>query len=73
MNLLTSYCAYQNLVSDKISHLYDRTTPYPIDPVVFQGSKSHVGINLYTDNLKTLYILKNGSSNSATRNITTPF
>ena len=47
-DLSTSSCADQNVVYDKISNSYDRTTSYTIYLVVFQGIKSSIGINLYT-------------------------
>ena len=36
----------------KINHLYYRVTSYPIDSVVFQASKSSIGLNLDTYGLK---------------------
>ena len=57
----TSSCADQNLIFDKISHLYDYTEFHPIYSVVFKGSKPNIGINFSTDNLKARYNQKNGA------------
>ena len=48
-NVSTSSRADQYVVSDEISFSYDHTTSYPTDSVLFQGSKSGIGINLPTD------------------------
>ena len=47
-NLSKSSCADQDVVSDE----YYRTTSYPTDSVVFQGSKSRIVINFSIDYLK---------------------
>ena len=44
-----------------------------MNPVVFKGSKSRIGINFSTDNLKDISTLINGSSSSVIRGSTTPF
>ena len=72
-NVSTYSCADQDEVSDEISHSYDRTTSYPTDSVVFQGSKLCIGINLSPDGLKALPTPLNGSSSSVIISITTPF
>ena len=51
-NLSTSSRADQDVDSDEISFLYDHTTSYLTDSVIFQGIKSRIGINFYTDFLK---------------------
>ena len=33
---MASSCAYQDLYSDEISHLYNRTTSYPTEKVFFK-------------------------------------
>ena len=68
----TSSCEYQDLVSDKTIHPYDRTTSYPTY-LGFQESKSCMGINLSTEGLKSRSTALNGSSDSVIRGITTPF
>ena len=51
-NLSTYYRADQDVISDTIGYSYDRTTSYPTDSVVFQGSKFRVDINICTADLK---------------------
>ena len=51
-NLSTSSHADQYLVPDEIIYLYDRTTSYPKDSVVFKGSQFCICINFSTDYLK---------------------
>ena len=65
--------ADQDAVPDQISYLYDRTTSYPMDLVVFLGSKPCIGINLSTDDLKAPSTPINGSSSSVISGITTLF
>ena len=44
-----------------------------MNPVVFKGSKSRIGINFSTDNLKDISTLINGSSSSVISGISTKF
>ena len=60
INLSTSSCADQNVVSDGISHSYDCTSSYPTYSVVFQGSRLRIGINLSPCYLKALSTPLNG-------------
>ena len=64
--------ADQDIVSDEIIYSYERTTSYPMDSVVFQGSKFCIDINLSKDDLKALSTPLNGLSSSVIRGITTP-
>ena len=50
-NSLTSSYEDRNVISDKLSNSYNRTTLYPIYSV-FPGIKSSIGVNLYTYGLK---------------------
>ena len=51
-NLSTYSHSDQDVVSDQISYLYDRTTEYPTDSIFSQGSKLRIGTNFSTYDLK---------------------
>ena len=72
-NLSTSSHAYQYVVSDEISHSYDRTTSHPKYSVVFKGTKLYIGITCYTEDLKAPSTPINVSSSSFIIGITTTF
>ena len=65
--------ADQYVISDEIRYSYDHSASYPTDSVVFQGSKSCIGINLSKDDLKAPSTALNGSSSSVIIGITTLF
>ena len=67
------YNADSHAVSDKISYSYEHITSYPMDLVVFQGSKSRIGINFSSDYLQDPSTPLNGSSSSVISGITTLF
>ena len=51
-NLSTFSRADKYVVSDEISHSYDRTTSHPKYSVIFKGTKLYIGINFYPEDLK---------------------
>ena len=74
LQLIYQHLPVQNkMLPDKISYSYDHTTSYPTDSVVFQGSKSRIGINFSADYLKAPSTMLNGSSSSVISGVTTPF
>ena len=72
-NLSNSSCADKYVVSEKTSYSYDRTTSYPMDSFLSQGSKLSIGINSPIDNLISPSTRINSLSSSVISGITTPF
>ena len=72
-NLSTSSHVDQEVVSNKISYLYERTITYPTDSVIFQGDKLCKGVNFSTDYVKAPSTLIKCLSSSVMSGITTPF